>query len=103
MSSFEVNGDGRWAGKPVAHRISHACPRQRIAVTGTVIHTALVRNTKGLAFHCILDDGTGQLALMFLGRRSVAGVEPGVRCQVEGTVQSDGDLLVVWNPVYVLQ
>jgi hypothetical protein len=47
-------------------------------------------------------DKTGRLVLVFLGRRHVAGVEPGARLIAEGTVGEHGGRLAILNPDYEL-
>ncbi|HEY4700878.1 MAG TPA: OB-fold nucleic acid binding domain-containing protein, partial [Streptosporangiaceae bacterium] len=52
---------------------------------------------------CQVGDGTGELTALFYGRRHIAGVQPGGRIRLHGTVgrQSDGRLTMV-NPTYEL-
>lgn len=89
-----------WGGRPIARRISEAVPRGRVIVSG-VIRTAVAKASHGSASYvCTLDDGTGELGLVFLGRRHVAGLVAGERCTVEGTAMMDGGRLLVWNPRY---
>jgi hypothetical protein len=40
------------------------------------------------------------LDLLFIGCARVPGLVAGTRCTVEGTVRTEGTLLVVWNPLY---
>ena len=58
----------------------------------------------GTGFYvCLLDDGTGEIGLLFLGPPSVAGMVVGTRCTVEGTARIAGGRLVVWNPLYRIE
>jgi len=54
----------------------------------------------GVAYACLLTDGTGELGLVFLGRPDVPGLVPGVCCTVDGTARMVSGSLVVWNPRY---
>jgi hypothetical protein len=45
-------------------------------------------------------DPTGQIVLIFQGRRRVPGVEPGVRVLAEGVVGTRGRRLAMTNPAY---
>jgi len=103
MSSFEFTDAATWADRPIARQVVDARSRTRVVVTGTIRAAQAVTRGTSPAYCCTLDDGTGQLELLFLGRLSVAGLAVGIRCRVEGTVQSEGDRLVVWNPLYRIE
>ncbi|MCB2413867.1 OB-fold nucleic acid binding domain-containing protein [Demequina sp. TTPB684] len=49
-----------------------------------------------------LVDSTGALDLVFLGRRVVAGLEPGAIVSVEGRVAANEDVPRIFNPRYEL-
>jgi two-component system sensor histidine kinase KdpD len=103
MSSFDfTDAATSLGGRPVARRIDDARPRARIVATGTVRAAHAVTCGSGPAYRCTLDDGSGQLDLLFLGRTSIAGLTVGARCTVEGTARIEGDRMVVWNPLYRL-
>ena len=48
----------------------------------------------------ILDDGSASISVIFLGRRSIAGVSVGTRMAVEGTVGIHKTRLAILNPSY---
>jgi amino acid transporter len=76
--------------------------RQRTRVVGRV-RTVRVQPWAGVpTFECTLVDSTGALTIVFLGRRSVTGVEPGVRLTAEGTVGAYRGRLAMLNPRYEL-
>lgn len=103
MSKGEFTQAACWGGRPVARKIADAVPRGRVVVAGAVYSTE-VRTEHGTASYlCMLDDGTGELGLLFLGRRSVAGLAVGVRCTAEGTARMEDGQLVVWNPLYRIE
>lgn len=54
------------------------------------------------SLECTLVDTTGGIALVFLGRRKVAGISPGVRMVVEARVGEQGGRLAMLNPIYQL-
>jgi hypothetical protein len=75
---------------------------------GGVIVAAKVGSSKdgspaSLGYRCTLDDGTGQVDLLFIGRRLVSGLTVGARCHVEGTARMDRGPLTPWNPLYRLE
>jgi amino acid transporter len=49
-----------------------------------------------------LYDETGGITLIFLGRRSIPGIEPGARMRVEGMVGETEGYLAMSNPTYAL-
>jgi hypothetical protein len=51
----------------------------------------------------VLDDGTGRLSAMFMGRRAIAGIECGRRLAIEGTPVVGERGLTLYNPAYELR
>lgn len=49
-----------------------------------------------------LYDGSGHLTLVFLGRRGIAGIEPGRRIVATGRANCQEDRPVMYNPRYQL-
>ncbi|MFY9189675.1 MAG: OB-fold nucleic acid binding domain-containing protein [Lawsonella sp.] len=47
-------------------------------------------------------DGTGEIELVWLGRRQISGIEVGQRLQVHGRVAVHGRELAIYNPSYEL-
>jgi hypothetical protein len=72
--------------------------RARIAIAGTVTAVAPARWVGGDALGVTLDDGTGAITLAFLGRRQIAGIEPGRKLVAGGTVGRRDDQLMIMNP-----
>ncbi|MST31699.1 hypothetical protein GHK86_03015 [Acidimicrobiaceae bacterium USS-CC1] len=103
MSCFTFAEGDTWGGRPVARAVRDARTRARVVVTGTISAVEVVAHGIGPACCCTIDDGTGRLDLLFLGRRSMPGLGVGARCRVEGTVLAEGGRLVVWNPLYRLE
>ena len=103
MRSFELTSESVWCGRPIARQVRDVRPRTRLVVTGTICDTEEVRIGGGTAYRVALDDGTGELDLLFLGRRTVAGLVVGACFSVEGTAQLKSGRCVVWNPLYKLE
>jgi hypothetical protein len=103
VSAAEFTNRNYWGGRPVAHWIADAVPRGRVVVTGVVYSTDVTKTHGSPSYLCLLDDGTADIGLLFLGQRHVAGMVVGTRCTVEGTAQMDGGRLVLWNPVYRIE
>lgn len=103
MSTFDFTDSATWGGRPVARRVADARPRERVVVTGTIGATATVSLGGTASYSCVLSDGTGEIGVLFIGRRTVAGLASGTRCTVEATAILQDGLLVLWNPLYRIE
>jgi len=80
--------------------IANVSYRERARVAGKV-RSLRVQPWSGVAtLECSLVDNTGGIALVFLGRKHVAGLAPGVRVVAEGMVGDHGGRLAILNPNY---
>jgi hypothetical protein len=80
--------------------IAEVAYRQRARVAGR-IRSLRVQPWAGVAtLECTLVDETGGIVLVFLGRKHVAGLAPGVRLVAEGMVGDHGGRLAMLNPDY---
>ncbi|MGI4893993.1 MAG: OB-fold nucleic acid binding domain-containing protein [Janthinobacterium lividum] len=76
--------------------------RTKACVCGT-LRSVTLRPRGGVpALEAELFDGSGSVSLVWLGRRKIAGVEPGRRIKVTGLVADDGGQRVIFNPGYEL-
>ena len=50
----------------------------------------------------VLEDDTGRVSALFMGRRGIAGIECGGRLAIEGTPVAGERGLTLYNPVYDL-
>ncbi|WP_432507676.1 OB-fold nucleic acid binding domain-containing protein [Kineococcus arenarius] len=76
--------------------------RTRACVCGTLRSVTLRPRGGVQALEAELFDGTGSVSLVWLGRRSIAGVEPGRRVKARGLVADDDGQRVIFNPGYEL-
>jgi hypothetical protein len=77
--------------------------RQRASVSGT-LRTVTLRPRAGVpALEAELWDGSGSLRLVWLGRRQIAGIDPGRRVVAEGLVQLHDGQRTMFNPRYDLR
>ncbi|MDE3087015.1 MAG: OB-fold nucleic acid binding domain-containing protein, partial [Acidobacteriota bacterium] len=88
---------------PGAQPIADLQWRKRARVAGRV-RSVRVQPLSGVpSLECTLVDASGEaLTVVFLGRRSIAGIETGTKMIVEGTVGKHRDRLAMINPVYEL-
>jgi amino acid transporter len=83
-------------------RIADVIYRRHTRVAGRV-HTMRVQPHGGVAsLECTLVDETGGIALVFLGRRRIAGITVGTQMVAEGTIGEDHGRLAIINPIYEL-
>ena len=77
--------------------------RTRASVSG-VVRSVTLRPRQGVpALEAELYDGSGTLDLVWLGRREIAGIEPGRRLRVDGLVCTVDGRRTVFNPRYELR
>lgn len=75
---------------------------KRVTVTG-VLKSVSLRPRAGVpALEADLFDGTGHLRLVFLGRRTIVGIEPGRRITATGRVNCHDNEAWMYNPRYQL-
>jgi amino acid transporter len=77
-------------------------PRQRARVTGRVKSVRVQAGAGVPSIECTIADSTGQLMLVFQGRRRVPGIEPGARITVEGMVGERGRRTAMINPLLTI-
>jgi hypothetical protein len=83
--------------------IATAEDRSYARLAGTV-NTVTLRPRGGIpALEAELYDGSGAVTLIWLGRRRIAGVEPGRAMVVEGRLTTQRDVPVMFNPRYELR
>ena len=88
------------AGIPGTVRIREAASRNRVKLAG-VVRRITVRPLEGHeSLEALLYDGTGELTVVWMGRRSIPGLGLGTRVVVEGMVgEQRGDRRLV-NPSF---
>ncbi len=95
----EAPGDG---SRPPATACAELEGRSRATVSGTLTSVTLRPQGAVPALEAELDDGTGCLSLVWLGRRAIVGVEPGAHLRVEGFVACREGRKMLYNPRYEL-
>ncbi|HEX6468907.1 MAG TPA: OB-fold nucleic acid binding domain-containing protein [Streptosporangiaceae bacterium] len=91
------------AGVEGATPICDCRVRGRACVAGT-LRTVTLRPRGGApALEAELYDGTDVINLVWLGRRKIAGIEPGRRLRAEGLVSIQDGRKVIFNPRYELR
>ena len=95
LESEELREDAETAG---CTRIDDCQDRQIVTVTGT-LRTVTLRPRAGVpALEAELFDGSAALDVVWLGRRSIVGIEPGRRLIASGRVSMSRGRRVLFNP-----
>ena len=76
--------------------------RDRVTVAGRVRQVRVQPRAGVATVQVTLADGTGEIRVVFLGRRHIAGIEPGTCLAATGVVGEHGGRLEILNPDYSL-
>ena len=76
--------------------------RERAQVEGRIRAVRVTPVSDSPSLECEVVDPTGGLAVLFYGRRKIAGIEPGARIRLDGMVGDFNGHLAMANPVYEL-
>jgi amino acid transporter len=94
---------------PPAHTVRQPVPiadsqhREIVNVAGTLRAVTIRPRGGSLTMQAELWDGTGRVLLVWLGRRDIAGIEPGRKIVVRGRLTSMKGERAIYNPSYELQ
>jgi hypothetical protein len=87
-------------GVPGSVRIAEAEPRSRAKLAG-VVRRITVKPLEGHeSLEALLYDGTGEVTVVWMGRRSIPGLNLGTRLVVEGVVADQRGERRVVNPAF---
>lgn len=75
-------------------------PRTRATVVGEIRSVTLRPRAEVPALVVELWDGSDMLHLIWLGRRRIPGIVPGVRLQATGRVSRHRQMTTMYNPAY---
>lgn len=76
--------------------------RTPVTVFGTVRSVTIRPRAGTPALEAELYDGSGVVALVWLGRRTIAGIEPGRRLRASGRITTHEGRRLIFNPRYEL-
>ncbi|MEV6651488.1 OB-fold nucleic acid binding domain-containing protein [Streptomyces sp. NPDC051219] len=100
LHSAELQEDAEATG---CTRICDCHDREIVKVTGT-LRTVTLRPRAGVpALEAELFDGSAALDVVWLGRRSIVGVEPGRKMIASGRISMSHGRRVLFNPKYELR
>ena len=91
----------RYSGLGITE-ISSMQVRTPVRVGGEVQRLRVVPRAGSPSIEAKLSDGTGEVVVVFTGRRSIGGLHPGRGVLVEGVAHAEQGRLVIINPAYTL-
>ena len=82
--------------------IRDAPDREKVTLRGR-LRTVTLRPRAGIpALEAELSDGSGVVTIVWLGRRRIAGIDPGRGIEVQGRIGAHEGVRVMYNPRYEL-
>jgi hypothetical protein len=109
LDRFAASTDDLEAEELRGAAAAHACApiaqgndRDVVTVHGTLKAVTLRPRGGVAALEAELYDGSGSVTLVWLGRRRIAGVDPGQQMTVHGRLSLIEDVRVLYNPPYEL-
>ena len=88
-----------WADRvPGSIRIADAQLRDRVKIAGVVSRITVLPMEGNESLEALVSDGTGEITIVFMGRRSIPGLSLGTRLVVEGTLGEQRGHRRIVNP-----
>jgi hypothetical protein len=103
LQAQEMQAEISQADLPGCIPIAQTRHRDVVDVTGTLRTVTLRPRGPSLTMEADLWDGTGNITLVWLGRRDIPGIEPGRRILVHGRLASIKGEPTIFNPQYELR
>lgn len=81
-----------------------ACRHGEVATVSGTIRSVTVRpKSQSAALEAEVYDGSGAVRVVWLGRRSISGIDAGRRVTVHGRITCPGAMPTIFNPRYELK
>jgi amino acid transporter len=103
LQAEEMQAEFTQAALPGCVPIAQTKHREVVDVTGTLRTVTLRPRGPSLTMEADLWDGTGNITLVWLGRRDIPGIEPGRRILVHGRLATIKGEPTIFNPQYELR
>lgn len=76
--------------------------KEQVEIKGLLI-SVKINPAQGTPWlEAIVDDGSGQVKLIWMGRRTIAGIVPGKEIRAWGRLVEESEKLCIYNPKYEL-
>ncbi|WP_166854877.1 MULTISPECIES: OB-fold nucleic acid binding domain-containing protein [Actinomyces] len=99
---IDADDEARIAARRGTTPVGEVVPRTRATVSGVLRAVTYGPVTAKPVLTGQLYDGTGSIDLVWIGRRSIAGIRPGVHLRAEGVVAAGRTRPTMSNPAYEL-
>ncbi|MCL3777553.1 MULTISPECIES: OB-fold nucleic acid binding domain-containing protein [unclassified Actinomyces] len=99
---IDADDEARTAARRGTTPVGQVVPRTRTTVSGVLRAVTYGPATAKPVLTGQLYDGTGSIDLVWIGRRSIAGIRPGVHLRAEGVVAAGRTRPTIYNPAYEL-
>ncbi len=96
----ELKDQAEWFG---ATAIARCADREQVSVAGTIRSVTLRPRAGVPALDAELYDGSASVSLIWLGRRTIAGIEPGRTLIAHGRITTAEGRRTIFNPRYELR
>jgi hypothetical protein len=83
--------------------IDDVVDRELVTLYGELRNVSLAPRGGTPSLEASLYDGSGAVTLVWLGRRTIAGIKPGASLVVKGRISCNGGERVIYNPNYELR
>lgn len=88
---------------PTVRRIDCCSPGEPVVIRGLVRSLTLPAQGQSPSLEIELDDGSGCVRVIWLGRRRIPGIEAGRTMVIRGRLTCNTDHPIVYNPRYELK
>lgn len=102
QAELEASEERRESREAGCTAVGEVRPRENAVVSGVLRSVTLRPRQTVPALEAELYDGSGSLHVVWLGRRHIAGIEPGRRARLEGRVCEQDGRRTMYNPRYEL-
>ncbi|RCK71350.1 DNA-binding protein [Desertihabitans brevis] len=99
LESADLQQEVRQCG---ATPLTACTDRDRVTASGAISAVTLQPRGNTRWLQADLKDGSGLLTLIWMGRRSIPGIEPGAHVKVQGRITTLDQQRVMFNPRYEL-
>jgi len=97
-----VDSTGSEASSTPITEIAAAADRTVVCVCGRIAYVEVAPQQGPARLIASVDDGSGSVEAVFMGRRIIPGIRPGQRISVEGRLVSEAGVRRMYNPRYEL-
>lgn len=98
-----LQAHARAMGDPDALPINRCVPGEPVVVRGIVRSVTIPAAGQAPSLQAEIDDGTGSVRVIWLGRRRIPGVDPGRSMVIRGRLTCHTDHPTIYNPRYELK